>query len=72
MADDAEPLLYATHAVSKKQERAPEFIIEGEQGTATLPYLKRVCALAESFPETSTDISTEKRNENTGESCYNG
>lgn len=71
-ADDAELLFYAAHAVPKKQERVPEFIIEGEQGTVTLPHLKRVCALAESFPETSTDISIEKRNEKTSESCYNG
>lgn len=107
MADDAELLFYATHAVPQNQEREPEFIIEGEQGTVTLryeegkeimtghltdgrsisygapsennmyklscmaeaiwenaslpcipetalPHLKCICALAESFPETSS------------------
>lgn len=38
--NDVELLFYATHAVPKKQERNPEFIIEGEQGMVTLCYDK--------------------------------
>lgn len=37
-ADDIELLFYATHAIPKEQERAPEFVIEGEKGEVILHY----------------------------------
>ncbi len=38
IVNDVQLLFYATHAVPEKQERKPEFIIEGEQGMVTLCY----------------------------------